>query len=319
MNTNTNSNANLPSVSDGLVLLSLNISIFDKSVKDKEIEEDIMIQKGAHSTAAASVYKPLFVNSPIFKAFKTLRGQARVWINKPTAPFDDNGWRVTNVERYLSLNNEYPIYEGKFNALKAQLEKEYLNEISKQAFERGKLFDRNEYPSLDAIMGKFSIGLSVRPFPQKGHVLVDINNEVQKDLAAVVERQINASVRSAMADVWDKLRAHVERVTERVTAVMEHDPNAVEEIKEFNEDGSLKSVEIKKKRRPKLHDSMLDDGLELCEVLKDLNFTNDPALEEARAALQKALVRIDIDTLKEDKSMQEATRKAMQDIADKFF
>jgi len=56
----------------------------------------------------------------------------------------------------------------------------------------------------------------------------------------------------------------------------------------------------------------------LCGMLRDFNITNDPALEEARKMLESALVRVDIDSLKESTEMQSATRTAMKSIMDKF-
>ena len=75
-------------------------------------------------------------------------------------------------------------------------------------------------------------------------------------------------------------------VHERMSAVLDHDPDATEETQETDDQGNVTKVEIKKKRRPKLYDSMLEQGIELCGLLRDLNVTNDPALEEARRMLE---------------------------------
>jgi hypothetical protein len=89
------------------------------------------------------------------------------------------------------------------------------------------------------------------------------------------------------------------------------------ETKDVFEEGVVR-MDIKKKRRPKLYDSMLEQGLELCTLLKDLNVTNDPRLEQARQDLEAALTRVDLDSLKESTELQRATKTAMQDILDKF-
>jgi hypothetical protein len=128
-----------------------------------------------------------------------------------------------------------------------------------------------------------------------------------------------------------------------MTAVIEHDPDAVEEIKHtvrvavgsevvpvYDDNGNQvgtetrevfadkESLEIKKKRRPKLHDSMLDHGMELCALLRDLNITNDPALEEARRDLERALVHVDMGSLKKVPEMQQSLKTAMDNIVSKF-
>jgi hypothetical protein len=101
-------------------------------------------------------------------------------------------------------------------------------------------------------------------------------------------------------------------------AVLSYNPDEIQEIATSDEDGTVVSVEIKKRRRPKLYDSMLEQGLELCKMLSDLNVTNDPRLEEARRDLERALTRVDMDSLKESPELQRATKQAMDDILDKF-
>ena len=114
------------------------------------------------------------------------------------------------------------------------------------------------------------------------------------------------------------MKEQAEWVKERMEAVLAYDPDEVEKIEERDDTGAVVSVEIKKKRRPKLYDSMLEQGLELTALLRDLNVTNDPRLEAARVALETALSRVDMDSLKESPELQQATRSAMQNILDEF-
>ena len=63
---------------------------------------------------------------------------------------------------------------------------------------------------------------------------------------------------------------------------------------------------------------MLEQGLSLTGLLKDLNVTNDPRLEEARQQLESVLSRIDMDSLRESTELQSSTKTAMDEILDKF-
>jgi hypothetical protein len=121
-----------------------------------------------------------------------------------------------------------------------------------------------------------------------------------------------------VADAWDRVKTQVEWVRDRMAAVLEHDPDQVEEIKTFADDGSVKSIEIKKKRRPKLYDSMLEQGLELCTLLTSLNVTGDPKLEQARQALETALSRVDMDSLKTTPELQNHLKNKMDEILSEF-
>lgn len=308
----------ITSISAAAMLGSLNISVWEARKKDKGIEQEIATSKGARSKRSTSVHKHLFADCAPLEAIKSLRGEARTWFNKYTLPWDDHGKRLFTTSNYFELMQDAANYEQRFQKLVSSFLSVYQTEVSKQAFERGAMFDRNEYPDVSEVAKKFSFTVDTSPVPMAGDFRVDIGQialqELQERLTTANELRINA----AMGDVWERVKTQVEWVHERMTAIMEYDPDEVEEIKTFDDDGNVIKLDIKKKRRPKLYDTMLDTGVELCSMLRDFNITNDPALEEARKMLESALIRVDIDSLKESTEMQSATRTAMKSIMDKF-
>lgn len=301
--------ANLPSIASAAMLGSLNISVWEARKKDKQTEAEVTAAKGARSKRAASVHKHLFSECPALEAIKSLRGEARVWFNQVTLPWDDNGNRLITTKNYLEIMNDANKYAKRFNDLVQVFKNTYSTEISKQAFEMGALFDRSEYPDVSELDHKFFFNLSVQPLPLAGDFRLDIGNEALEELRARCEADTQARLAGAVQDAWSRVKQQVEWVHSRMSAVLEHDPEATE----TTEDG-----ETRKKKRPKLYQSMLDNGIELCGLLRDLNVTNDPALEEARKMLETTLMRVDIDSLKESKELQQSTKTAMKSIMDKF-
>lgn len=315
MNSITN---NVPSLASSALLVSLNISVYEGRKKDKGVEEEIAAQKGARSSRAASVHKHLFSNCPELEAIKTLRGKARIWLNNNTIPWDDSGTRLLPAVRYFEVSNDAGTMAQEFDALVRRFEATYSLTISKQAFELGSMFNRDEYPRVEDIAGKFSFNFSVRPLPLAGDFRVDIGNEGMKELQERYEREMAASAQRAQDGIVERIREMVERWTERMSAVLAFDETAVEEKKEYDDDGNCIKVEIIKPRRPKLHDSMLDAGLEMCQWLRDINITNDPKIDEARIKMEKALLPVDMKSLKESEEMQRSTLKKMEEIKDLF-
>lgn len=309
---------NLPSIASSASVGCLNISVWEGRKKDKTTEEEVQASKGARSKRATSVHKHLLPESPALEAIKTLRGEVRVWFNRVTLPWDDNGGRIITTAQYFEVMNDVARYEQRFNQLVQVFLNTYSTEISKQAFELGALFNRADYPTVDELREKFRFALTINPLPMADDFRLNIGQEALKELRERCMNDTRLRLQTAMSDAWNRVKEQVEWVHSRMVAVLEHDPGAVEEIKETDDEGNITGVVIKKKRRPKLHESMLDQGLELCSLLRDLNITNDPKLEEARQMLEKALVHIDIESLKESKETQESTKKAMQDILDKF-
>ena len=308
----------ITSITAAAMLGSINISVWEARKQDKKTAEEVAVSKGARSKRAATVHKHLFSECPALESIKSLRGEVRQWFNTVTLPWDDNGRRIVTTAQYLDITSQAAKYQSRFDALVRTFLATYSTEISKQAFEMGALFDRSEYPHEDEVAAKFRFSYVIEPLPMSGDFRVDIGNEVKSQLAEQYERQIAERVSGAVADAWERVKSQVEWVRERMDAVLAYDPDAVEETKTLDDAGTVVSVEIKKKRRPKLYDSMLEQGLALTDLLKDLNVTNDPRLEEARRDLEAALSRVDIDSLSESPELQRSTKTAMQDILDKF-
>lgn len=297
---------------------SISMSVWEARKQDKKTAEEVAVAKGARSRKAATVQKHLFSECPALESIKSLRAEVRVWFNRVTLPWDDNGRRIVTTAQYLDVCDQAAKYETRFNNLVSIFLNTYQTEISKQAFEMGSLFNRTEYPDVKEVREKFRFGYVVEPMPTSGDFRVDIGNIAAEQMRAQYEKAMETRVAGAVSDAWERVKTQVEWVRDRMDAVLSHDPDAVEQVETKDDDGKVIKVDIKKKRRPKLHDSMLEQGLALTELLKDLNITNDPRLEEARQRLETALTRIDMDSLKESPELQRSTKAAMDDILDKF-
>lgn len=306
------------SISSAAMLGSINISVWEARKQDRKTAEEVTQSKGARSKRAATVHKHLFSECPALEAIKSLRGEVRNWFNTQTLPWDDNGRRLITTAQYLSVMGQAAKYEQRFNDLVRVFLNTYSTEISKQAFEMGALFDRSEYPPESEVAAKFRFSFTVEPVPESGDFRVDVGLAAAADLRDQYEKATQLRIAAAVDDAWRRVKDQVEWVKERMEAVLSHDPDAVEQIEERDDTGAVVSVEIKKKRRPKLYDSMLEQGLELTALLRDLNVTNDPKLEAARQALETALSRVDMDSLKESPELQRATRTAMENILSEF-
>lgn len=306
------------SISSAAMLGSINISVWEARKQDRKTAEEVTQSKGARSKRAATVHKHLFSECPALEAIKSLRGEVRNWFNTVTLPWDDNGRRLITTAQYLTVTAQAAKYQQRFEDLTRVFLNTYSTEISKQAFEMGALFDRSEYPPESEVSAKFRFSFTVEPVPESGDFRVDVGIAAAADLRDQYEKTTQLRVAAAVDDAWRRVKEQVEWVKERMEAVLAYDPDAVEEVPTTDDDGKVVSVEIKKKRRPKLYDSMLEQGLELTALLRDLNVTNDPKLEAARVALETALSRVDMESLKESPELQRATRTAMENILSEF-
>ena len=99
-----------------------------------------------------------------------------------------------------------------------------------------------------------------------------------------------------MSDARDRLKSHLDRMMERLK---------VEEV-------NGKVV------RSRIHDSLVEGGLELCDALRSLNITKDPMLEKARADLARLLATVDADDLRKHDSARTEVRAQVAEISQLF-
>jgi hypothetical protein len=81
----------------------------------------------------------------------------------------------------------------------------------------------------------------------------------------------------------------------------------------------LKVEEVNGKvAKSRIHDTLVEGGLELCDTLKSLNLVNDPVLEKARAELESLLRTVDVKDLRKHDDARTEIRVQVADIMDKF-
>jgi hypothetical protein len=116
---------------------------------------------------------------------------------------------------------------------------------------------------------------------------------VRQDLAEQYDKMFNNKMTEAMRDPWERLHKMLARMSETLTD---------------KEDG----------KRNIFRDSLVNNALELCGLLSVLNVMKDPALEEARRMLEKAINGIDPEDLRKIPSARAELKHSVDDILNKF-
>lgn len=309
------------SIASSAILGSLSISCFIGRKKDKTTEAEVQQSKGAGSSRAASVYKNLFAESQELKAVITYGQECGRWFNSVTIPWDDNGTRLIPTAKFFEIDTELSDRRDKYMALVQVFLNNYQMLVSKQAFMLGSMFDRSEFPDVNTVAQKFGFRFNTMPVPLAGDFRVDIGNEGNAMLAERCEVEITRRINAAVMDVYERVSDEVEHIRERMQATLEYTPGEPEEVKEYDDDGNVVALKLRKTRKPKLYQTLLDNGLMLCENLRTLNITNDPVLEDVRGKLYQSLVVLDIESLRESPEMQKSVQvkmEAIQEILGKF-
>jgi hypothetical protein len=285
--------APIAGVARAAMLVDLQISLYSGRKQDKATQAEVTQSKGANSKRAASVYKSLFAECVELDAITKFQARARAEHYRLTKPWNDYGARLLPTALLQKYKLEMNQYEAEFTRLVEVFLDKYDTLVAAAAFQLGTLFDREEYPTREQVARKFRFDISYSPLPTAGDFRLDIESEVQRDLMRQYQKRMEQQLEAAAQDSWTRLHDALTRLSDRLVV---------------EEDG--------KKR--KFHDTMVTGALELCDLLTDMNVTNDPALEKARRRLEETLSGVTPKDLRESDGTRAVTKQKVDAILAAF-
>lgn len=278
------------------MLVEFNASVWTARKLDKSTTSEVVASKNAAAKDAARVNKHLLAGRTELDVITQAVNRARQYVYDNTAPWSDSGLRLLANVNFMKFSARMNEFDEEVAALVKSFVAIYPTLITAQAMALGDMFKRDDYPTANEIMTKFSFRVNYMPVPASGDFRVDVGNAAQAELRQRLEELNNERIDNAMSDVRKRLGEHLKRMSDRLTT-------------------DYIAGEAKTRR---FHDSLVDGALELCDLTKTLNFTSDPELENARSTLEKLLVGVDPQDLRKNEPLRQDTKKAVDAILDKF-
>ena len=278
------------------MLVEFNASVWTARKLDKTTTNEVVASKNAGAKDAARVNKHLLAGRTELDIIQQAVGRARQFVYDNTAPWSDSGLRLLPTVNFMKFTERMNDFEEEMEALVKSFVAIYPTLITAQALALGDMFKRDDYPTANEIMTKFSFRVNYMPVPSSGDFRVDVGNQAQAELKARLESLTQERIDSAMADVRERLVTHLKRMSDRLTT-------------------DYVGGEAKQRR---FHDTLVDGALELCDLTKSLNVTNDMALEGARSQLEQLLVGVSPTDLRKNEAIRQDVKKNVDAILDKF-
>ena len=278
------------------MLVEFNASVWTARKLDKSTTDEVVASKNAGAKDAARVNKHLLAGRTELDVIQQAVSRARQFVYDNTAPWSDSGLRLLPPVNFMKFTERMNDFEEEMEALVKSFVAIYPTLITAQALALGDMFKRDDYPTANEIMTKFSFRVNYMPVPSSGDFRVDVGNQAQAELKARLEALTQERIDSAMADVRERLSTHLKRMSDRLTT-------------------DYVNGEAKQRR---FHDTLVDGALELCDLTKSLNVTNDVALEEARKQLEQLLVGVSPADLRKNEAIRQDVKKNVDAILDKF-
>jgi len=299
-------NASLPTTPDGTassiharaVLVYFHASSWIARKLDPQASRHVESHYGATRGSGTAIKKLLPGEATVYQAIVTLIGEVRSWHKAHTLAWGNNdGWRLLPTKEFT----EYSLWmRGKiaeFDRLCDTFAKDYPRLVEQAKAALNGWWQDRDYPSPDAIRGKFAIQLEFAPLPATGDLRLDLGADQIAAIEANVKDRLTEAVQGAVKDAWERLHGVVAKVAERCT----------------DEGGTAADG----KRGQKIfRDTLIENVVEVCDTLRRLNVTDDPDLEAMRARVEKDLARIEPADLRDDASLRKVTADKANDILD---
>ena len=288
------------SLATSAILVNAEVSVWSATKQDRVISNEVTTAKKADHSAGRYV-KNLLADDPTHKQLLNYRQTVYNWLRRNT--FDWNGsLRLLPIINLPKFKAEFHQHEKSYFALRDAFLIRYPAIVSNMAFKQGDMFNRQEYPDVAQIEGKFRIRLYVSEVPTS-----DFRSAVAQDLAddlkLTFEKQVNDEI---VPQVMSEIAHQFMEVMESISHCC-----GVDEIS-TSSDG-----EVKTKKR-KIYEGTIEKARSLCETFRGFNLTNDEEMAVMSESLKNVLNGVDAEDLRESDAVRESVKSGVDDILTKF-
>jgi hypothetical protein len=294
----------VPSLSSTAMLCSLSISAWSGYKYDREASDEIAELHAAEKDAGR--YNKRLVPRDALKEITKALGEARRDHESLTLPWGDNGMRVLPGATYMDHTNLMKQREADFNGVVTRFVDGFESLVRTQK-RLGTLLKVDDYPGMvdeagtlrlafpHQLRALFSFKTEVLPLSDANDFRVRLGDEDRERVKRRITESIQASLRIATRDLWQRLYKGVSHMATRMA--------------EYNsaEDG----------KKPKLFDSMVSNIVDVVDVLPKLNIAGDTELDRMADDVRRSLL-VDPKELRKSAAMRSDTAKAAAEITQRM-
>jgi len=276
------------SINTAAILVEMNISVWTANKIDRAAS--IKVNSTSHASSDAGKYrKNLMAGTTKRKAIADYAAQCRLWHSQQTLPWSDKGSRLIPMSLFMDYKQEAATRRDIFDGMVTDFLANYEDHVAASEAHLGDLFDPNDYPSAAQVADKFGYRLVFSPLPDSGDFRVDAPAAEVEELRKQYEESVEERVAEAMQTPWNRLHEMLISMTDKLGR---------------EEQG----------KDTRWYDSFVTNATTLCQMLTHLNVAGDPKLELARKDLERAMMGVTIDDVREDDRTRENMKEQLGNI-----
>lgn len=277
------------------MLVDLTITAWSGRRYDREASDQVAAAHDASSSAGR--YNKLLLPKSAFAALTAVVSEARNTHYAQTLPWDDKRARLLTVANYDRYTELLAAIRERMVRQRTRFIEDYDTNVHEARLNLGKLFRIEDYPSKDALIGKFSIRYRITPVPDADHFMArlasDDTERVKRDIEAHNAERLN----QAITDLYRRLAEAVDRVSERLRNDEEGKPLV-------------------------FRDSMIENIRELVDIVPRLNIFDDHGLAALCEQVKRKIASADPATLRPspsfDPELRQRVKRDADDLAQQF-
>lgn len=286
-------------ISTKAMLVSLKITQWTCSKKDKEVTEDVLLQHQAQR-GTGSFSKKLLAKEQM-QNIRQIAGAARNRHYELTLPWSQDGARILPAAMFPTYDQELRQMKGEFEVAVREFVQNYPDYVDDARLRLGGLFKSEDYPQASEIEGKFSWELIVAPLPSGNDFRVGLSKEMTDAIRQEIEARTLQQVEAGAKDVW-----------QRTFKVVEHMAKSLEDYSVVKDDDG------KEKTLNPFRDSLVENVREIAKLLPALNVTGDANLTRMASEITAKLTLRDPKDLRTDKKVRKTQAKDARKILEEM-
>ena len=217
--------------------------------------------------------------------------EARTKHYENTLPWDDQGWRLLTVANYEHYTALMDALRERMVRERARFIEDYDDHIDQARLDLGRLFRIDDYPSKEALQGKFSLRYRITEVSDPEHFMAKLATDDVERIRRNIETDVEERLHGAVGDLYRRFGEAIERVSDRL-----------------REDENGKPLVFR--------DSMIENIRELVDVVPRLNIFGDAELARLCEQVKEKIAGVEPDALRPSRTFDPAARERVKRDAD---
>jgi len=213
------------------------------------------------------------------------------FVRDRTMRWGELGQQLLPNSDYTSFDEEIQEMVQKFYDCKREFLLVYPAACARSQLSLGEGYDARLYPSIHELERKIQIQLDYEPLPTSGDFRLDIGIQAQAEMKKKYEELMQKRHQESMKDIWDRLLKPLKNMSQKL---------------DYSDEG--------KPRNGHFQTTIVDNVVQIVDLMKICNFTNDPQMDRVQRDLRNALTGVTPEMLKVSDTQRRKTKAEVDSI-----